>query len=291
MRPLGAWAGGILGLAGASLMAGAVQAQPAAGLPSYAFTESRGVTAASGGGFTTPRIVGADSARLTRTEILAPGGGLAQWRSSEVSRFTAGGAVDTVRFTSAGLARAPGGLVTAAPGSMLPPDDQAYDVSYTRGWPTAIRRPAGAYDLEVTPFAGVGLGSFGGSAEAGAVVRYGPGARDDKVVERLRELGVQDGAAYGDRGRWYLFAAASGRAVGLNLLGDDRGGLRNTGWSTDTAATIGDAQVGVGWRRGATQASVGYMHRELNPRHAMAGLDMPDDDQMVAFSLSIKPQR
>lgn len=284
MRPLGAWAGGVLGIAGAAALAGSAQAQ-SAGLPSYAFSQPA-TTVASGGGFEAPR----NQASLTRTEVLTPEG-LAQWRASEVSRLTRGGAVDTVRFTTASVAYAPGGLFRGGPGALPLSEAKAYDISYTRGWPTAIRGPAGAHDIQVTPFAGVGMGSLGGSAEAGAMVRYGPGARDDKVVERLRQLGVQDGATYGDQGRWYLFAAASGRAVGLNMLSDTRGGLRNTGWSTDTAATIGDAQVGVGWRRGATQASFGYLHRELKPRHTLAGFDMPDDDQMVAVSLSIKPQR
>ena len=110
------------------------------------------------------------------------------------------------------------------------------------------------------------------------------------LASRLNDLGVRDGAAYGDQGRWYLFAAASGRAVGLNILRNERAGWDRDGWSTDTSsALIGDAHVGVAWRKGAMQTSLGYIHREVKGEHMIYG-QQTKDDSVVAFSFSIKPR-
>ena len=152
----------------------------------------------------------------------------------------------------------------------------------------------GDYALDVSPHAGVGMSNAGGSAEAGAMIQFGQDV-DSRVRERLNGLGIKtvDGSSFGNRGRWYLFAAASGRAVGLNMLRDSQGDFRRANWSTDPAsALIGDAQAGVGWRKGAMQASFGYLHREIKPSSSasLKGMDNRDDD-MVAFSLSFKPRR
>ena len=92
--------------------------------------------------------------------------------------------------------------------------------------------------------------------------------RDAAAAERLKAMGVQDGGAFGERGRWYLFAAASGRAVGLNMLHGDQGWNR-AGWSTDTTSTLtGDAHGSAspaGARRDM-QTSFGYIHREVKGR-------------------------
>ena len=73
------------------------------------------------------------------------------------------------------------------------------------------------------------------------------------------------------------------------LRGAD-GELRREGWSTDaTSALVSDAQVGVGWRKGAVQTSVGYMHREIKPRHGLMGVESKDDD-LIAVSFSFKPR-
>lgn len=159
----------------------------------------------------------------------------------------------------------------------------------TREW-TGLRFDAGKYDLDVTPHAGLGVGNAGGSAEAGATVVLGKKSKDDQVVARLNEIGVRDGAQFGDKGRWYLFAAASGRAVGMNMLRQD-GGWNRAGWSTDPAsALVGDAHVGVGWRKGPMQTSFGYIHREVKGDHLLFGQETKDDE-VVALSLSIKPRR
>ena len=61
--------------------------------------------------------------------------------------------------------------------------------------------------------------NIGGSAEAGAMVQLSKRqSLDESAQARLKALGLRDGARFGDRGRWYLFAAASGHAVGLNML-------------------------------------------------------------------------
>jgi hypothetical protein len=162
------------------------------------------------------------------------------------------------------------------------------DVVFTspaaKDWPIKLKLGSGRFDLGVAPHLAVGADS---RAEAGAEFRLGL-SRRDPVAERLESLGVRDGAHFGETGRWYLFAAASSRSVGFNMLRSDDGWSQE-GWTTDRAsALIGDAQAGLAWRKGATQASVGYLHREIKIRNA----PFEDDgktDSLVAFSLSIKP--
>ncbi len=160
------------------------------------------------------------------------------------------------------------------------------EVLLFRDWPSALRLGAGALDLDLTPRAGLAMSPRGGQAEAGAMLSLGP-ARGDDTLRRLRSLGIGDGAAFGDQGRWYLFMAASGRAVGLNMLGNgDR-----AGWTTDPASTlISDAQLGLGWRRGAVQGALGYVRREVKGDHMVSGQRTPDDS-LFAFTVSVKPER
>jgi hypothetical protein len=67
-----------------------------------------------------------------------------------------------------------------------------------------------------------------------------------------------------DHGRWFLFAAAGGQAVGWTM---SPGAPGDTRWASGSASTmINDGQAGVGWRRGIMQASVGYVHREVSGR-------------------------
>lgn len=168
-------------------------------------------------------------------------------------------------------------------------DPRAYEIAVTREF---AGREFEAGDLAVgfAPHAGVGVTQVGGSAEAGATLTVGrKRSKDEEVARRLKDMGVRDGAEFGQEGRWYLFAAASGRAVGLNVTRDADGWDRR-GWSTDPAALIGDAQVGVGWRKGNIQTSFGYMHRQVKGEHRIPGAESKDDSA-VAFSLSIKPRR
>jgi hypothetical protein len=166
-------------------------------------------------------------------------------------------------------------------------DPRAADTAVIRNWPKALSFDGGDMAFDVSPHAGIGHGQGGDSAEAGARLEV---SRADAASARLNAMGVQDGAAFGGRGRWYLFAAASGRAVGLNMLHGD-GGWDRAGWSTDaTSKLVGDTQVGVGWRKGSVQTSVGFVHRKVKGDHVMYGVD-PHDDDMVAFSLSVKPRK
>jgi hypothetical protein len=146
------------------------------------------------------------------------------------------------------------------------------------------------FEFDIAPHAGLGVTSHGRQAEGGATITVSPKTRGQQAMERLRDMGVKDGASFGDAGRWYLFAAASGQAVGLNMTRDERGWDR-AGWSTDsTGALVGDAQVGVGWRKGDVQSSFGVIHREVKGRHMVFG-QTTRDDTVAAVTFSIRPGR
>lgn len=85
-------------------------------------------------------------------------------------------------------------------------------------------------------------------------------------------------------GRWLLFASDDQQAVGVNLLRSRDGEARRLSWTTDRVAAVGDAQVGVGWRRGAFQASLSLVDREIS----IYGKSR--DQQFLAFTISIKPR-
>ena len=247
----------------------------------------------AGGVFAMPAFTGT---ALDQTHLLNPaqvvgGEGLVVWRTDEVSMPGNGGSVDTLRLSVGGVARAPGGVVLARPDALLDPDAEAFDVTYTRGWPSIWRMSAGRYALDVSPHAGFGVNSAGGTAEAGAMLRLGRDVEDNV----MRRLGIKqaDQSVIDSQGRWYLFAAASGRAVGLNMLANDQGGLQRAGWSNEPAsALISDAQAGLGWRKGNVQASLGYVHRDVKSQSAILTGAGPANyhDSMVAFSLSFRPR-
>lgn len=202
-----------------------------------------------------------------------------EWRSTEIGKD------DTrLKISLGGAMRDGRGLPALAPSDRNSFEAKGFDVQLTRDWP-AVRLEAGKREIEVTPHAGLALSDAGPGAQAGATISL-----QDKVEDRLGRLGVRDGRNFGDRGRWYVFAATSGRSVGLNMLRGGDGELRRAGWSTDaTSALVSDAQAGVGWRRGPMQASVGYIHREIKPRHGLMGMENKDDD-LVAISFSFKPR-
>jgi hypothetical protein len=66
------------------------------------------------------------------------------------------------------------------------------------------------------------------------------------------------------KGRWFVFAAGSGQAFGLNLLRDPLRGWRPAGWSVEQLAEFGKAQLGVGWRKGSRQVAVSAARREIS---------------------------
>ncbi|HEY9234784.1 MAG TPA: lipid A-modifier LpxR family protein [Phenylobacterium sp.] len=235
-----------------------------------------------------PKLKGDDFSNLIEREQFTVKGDPVRWRTDTVTLGeTKKGSVDSLRLSVGGALRSPTGL---------PPnldqraqfDTGAYEVAVTRDW-APVRFDAGEYDVSLTPRTGLGMSNAGGQAEAGATLTVGQ-KRDDIARDRLSDLGIGDGRAYGDKGRWYLFAAASGRAVGLNVLRSEAGWNRD-GWTTDAStALIGDAHVGVGYRKGAMQTSFGYIHREVKGEHMIFG-ERTREDSVVAFSLTIKPER
>ncbi|MFD3265556.1 lipid A-modifier LpxR family protein [Phenylobacterium ferrooxidans] len=222
---------------------------------------------------------------LLDRETYGPNGPV-RWDNSQITLADNGVAVDSLRLSVGGAMHSPGGLPINVDHAQF--QAQAYEIAVTRDWPDAVSFATARYDVSVTPHAGLGMSSVGGSAEAGAMLTLGQKASDG-LKSRLGAMGVRDGSAFGNEGRWYLFAAASGRAVGLNMQRNN-GDWNGAGWSTDpSSALIGDAQLGVGWRKGSMQTSFGYIHREVKGQHMVWGQETKDDS-MVAFSLSIKPR-
>lgn len=52
---------------------------------------------------------------------------------------------------------------------------------------------------------------------------------------------------------------------------------------------MGDAHVGVAYRKGAPQTPFGYIHREVKGEHMVFGQETKD--LVLAFTFSIKPQK
>ena len=241
------------------------------------------------GGFALSPAGTAGDARLLDADRYYAGVGPVSWRSNAFThQAEPGGPIDSVRVSVGGVAR----VAAVAPLVLVRPGAEAYearddDVTVTRGWPTAMQFGGGKYALDVTPHAGVGFGGSGGSAEAGATVRLGK-AMKGQVQDAL---GLHDGdATFGDRGRWYIYAAASGRAVGFNMLRGQNGDWSRAGLTQGAASRlIGDSQAGVAWRRGPMQASLGYIHREIRAKDGIMGLATQKDD-VVALSFSLKPR-
>ncbi|MFN4042458.1 MAG: lipid A-modifier LpxR family protein [Brevundimonas sp.] len=195
------------------------------------------------------------------------------------------GFADRVSLTTTGVARRlDGAPLPVAAGQAAGLDADGYDLRYVRGWIGPVSRTASGLEVSLTPHAGFGLGSEGRSAEAGATLRIGSG------LNRL----VQDGReAFGERPRWYLYAAGSGRAVGYNFARNRDGDFARSGVSHDAGTFMGDASVGVAMRRGAVQSSFGVVYREIKARGLRTGHgdDTDVSEGLVAFQLSIKPGR
>lgn len=168
--------------------------------------------------------------------------------------------------------------------------DRRFAVDLVRIQPRAVSFASDTLAFEIAPHAAFRVSRFGGTqAEGGAMLTVSK-SRGERALEQLRDMGVKDGASFGDQGRWYLFAAASGQAVGLNMLRGEHGWDR-AGWSMDTAgALVGDAQVGVGWRKGDLQSSFGVIHREVKGRHMVFG-QQTRDDTVAAFTFSLRPSK
>ncbi|WP_374385577.1 lipid A-modifier LpxR family protein [Brevundimonas sp.] len=197
-----------------------------------------------------------------------------------------GGADDRLTLETAGrLRRADGAPLPVTPVDVAEMDPEAYDLRYVRGFSGARGRTASGLEVSLTPHAGIGVGSGGGSAEAGATLKIGEG------LERLAPDGH---ARFGERPRWYLYAAGSGRAVGYNFARTRDGDYARSGYTNDRGSFLGDASVGVAYRRGDMQTSLGVVYREIDAGkglRGMSGLDTDVDEGLIAFQLSIKPRR
>ncbi len=153
--------------------------------------------------------------------------------------------------------------------------DHPLRINLTREW------PASGFVLE--------LG--GGRREAGERPRLSVhGGREQAAIDRLEDMGVREGASrFGDKARWYIFAAASGRAVGLNML-HNQGGWDKAGWTTDpTSELVGDGQIAIAWRKGPYQSAIGILTREVSSRHRIFA-QHTYEDYVAAWSFSIRPQ-
>jgi hypothetical protein len=208
-----------------------------------------------------------------------------QWAaSSRDVWFESGGYDDRLRLRTEGAVR-------RLDGSPLPPgpldpatfDAEHYDLTYTRGWTETLGQTASGLDVTLTPHVGVGVGTRGSTTEAGATLRIGRG------IEKL----VPDGGdAFGERPRWYLYAAGSGRAVGYNFARTRDGDFARSGYSQDSGNFLGDASVGVAMRRGPVHTSVSLAYREIETEGLRAGhgVDTDVSEGVIAFHLSIKPE-
>jgi len=191
---------------------------------------------------------------------------------------------DRLRLRTRGtLRRADGSPLPLTPMDESALDPDGYDLSYTRGWPVARGYTASGLEVTLTPHAGIGVGDRGGSAQAGATLRIGSDL-DDIVPE--------GSAAFGQRARWYLYAAGSGTAVGYNFARNRDGDYARSGVSRDSGAFLGDASVGVALRKGDVQGSFGIVYREVEAEGLRGGEGFDRDvaEGLVAFQLSIKPE-
>lgn len=195
------------------------------------------------------------------------------WREGE--NFT-----DRLSLVTGGrLRRADGSPLPVTPLDRAELDPERYDVRFVRGWPVATAYTDNGLEVSLTPHAGVGVGTEGGSAEAGATVRIGSAE-------------LRDGQAFGDRARWYVYAAGSGRAVGYNFARTRDGDYARSGYSHDSGNFLGDASLGVAYRRGDLQGSFGLVYREIEAEGLRSGRGLDNDvtEGLVAFQLSIKPE-
>lgn len=198
--------------------------------------------------------------------------------------FSGGGFDDRLRLRTEGsLRRADGAPVPPGPQDRAGWDTEHYDVSYVRGWTETLGQTGSGLDVTLTPHVGVGVGSRGNSTEAGATLKIG------RNLDRLVPEGSE---AFGERPRWYVYAAGSGRAVGYNFARTRDGDYARSGVSHDSGNFLGDASIGVAMRRGAVQGSLGLVYREIETEGLRAGngVDTDVSEGVIAFQLSIKPE-
>jgi hypothetical protein len=122
--------------------------------------------------------------------------------------------------------------------------------------------------------------------QAGAVLALNRAAIKDQFVHAM---GVKNGTSFKERNRLYVFGAVSGRAVGLNLLHDNGGGLgggwRNAGLSTDRGGFVGQRQAGLALRNGRSQIALSYV-REKTHAQLLGITSIKDHRAMLNFTFT-----
>jgi hypothetical protein len=198
------------------------------------------------------------------------------WREAD-------GHTDRLRLRTRGeLRRADGAPVPLTPMDEAVYDPDGYDLRYTRGWQVARGYTRSGLEVTLTPHAGFGVGDRGSTAEAGATLRIG--SRADRILP-------EGSAAFGERARWYIYAAGSGTAVGYNFARTRDGEFARSGYSRDSGSFLGDASIGVALRKGDIQGSFGLVYREIEAEGMTGhGIDNDVSEGLVAFQLSIKPE-
>ncbi len=172
---------------------------------------------------------------------------------------------DRVTLETAGrLRRADGSPLPVTPVDRAELDPDAYDLRYVRGFRGARGHTASGLEVSLTPHAGLGVGSEGRSAEAGVTLKIGEG------LDRLAPNGHE---RFGERPRWYLYAAGSGRAVGYNFARTRDGDYARSGYTQDKGSFLGDASIGVAYRKGDMQTSFGVVYREIDAGKGLASSD------------------
>lgn len=110
---------------------------------------------------------------------------------------------------------------------------------------------------------------------------------EDRRLEARLELDdkTQPRRAEPKSGRIFAFAAVSGDAAGYMFRSRrDPTPARRT-WAVEKIANIGDAQLGVAWRKGAMQASLALVDREISFQ------SFRKDERFLAFTFSVKPKK
>lgn len=193
------------------------------------------------------------------------------------------GFADRLRLTTRGdLRRADGRPLPPTGRDVQALDIESYDVSFTRGWQAARGLTPSGLEVALIPHAGIAVGDGGSSAEAGATLKIGPDS-----------LAPSGSARFGDRARWYIYAAGSGRAVGYNFARTRDGNFTRSGMSHDAGTFLGDASLGLAYRKGDLHGSLGFVYRELTAEGLRGGegLDRDIREGLLAFQLSISPRR
>lgn len=111
-------------------------------------------------------------------------------------------------------------------------------------------------------------------------------ARRGRPLVDIKRLTLRIGASDSvkKKGRWFVFAAGSGEAFGLNLVKDPLRGWRPAGWSVENLAEFGKAQLGIGWRKGSQQLAASVARREISAY----GLSREDTIFGISFTVSGK---